>query len=573
MKTTLARLLSLSGLAALLGAGFLDFPVEAQTPDQPADPAEQPAQPAPIPELPQEFPAPPPIEDSPIEPPFEAQPLGEGDPKAPEGQRDPARPASEEPRLPIPPAQSMTEIPVQKVRPGEKGLRMNFRGVPLEMVLNYLSDAAGFVINLETEVRGKVDVWSNQPLDQEEAVELLSTVLSRNGYAALRNGRTLTIVSREDAKKRDIPVVSGNIPDKIPKSEEIVTQIIPVQYISATQLTKDLQALLPSTATMTANEGGNALVITDSQVNIRRMAEIIRALDQAISAVSKVQVFPLKFADAKNLATTIQNLFQSQDSRGNQSGPGRIFAAFQGRGGPGGGSPDGASPGSGRAPTPRVIALADEYSNAVVVSAPTEQMTVIEEVILQIDRDVEEITELRVFHLKHADPQETADLLANLFSTTSGTQSQRAQQFRFGGPGGFGGQRGGGNSTGDSIRSQQQNRVTAVADPRTGSVVVSTSKELMEQIARMIEQLDSDPARKQKVFVYSVENTDPEAMQTILQNLFPEQSNSNQRNRSSTQRQNSNQLNNRTTQNNNQGNRNTGNSGFGGTSFGGNQGR
>src|SRR2546421_7730972 len=28
----------------------------------------------------------------------------------------------------------------------EKGLRLNFRGVPLDLVLNYLSDAAGFII-------------------------------------------------------------------------------------------------------------------------------------------------------------------------------------------------------------------------------------------------------------------------------------------------------------------------------------------------------------------------------------------------------------------------------------------
>src|SRR2546425_149668 len=34
----------------------------------------------------------------------------------------------------------------------QKELRLNFRGVPLEMVLNYLSEAAGFIIVLETKV-------------------------------------------------------------------------------------------------------------------------------------------------------------------------------------------------------------------------------------------------------------------------------------------------------------------------------------------------------------------------------------------------------------------------------------
>ncbi|PYK99482.1 MAG: hypothetical protein DME19_08400, partial [Verrucomicrobia bacterium] len=63
---------------------------------------------------------------------------------------------------------------------GDKGLRLNFRGVPLEIVLNYLSDAAGFIINIKpgTDVNGKVDVWSNQPLNKDEAVDLLNTVLN-----------------------------------------------------------------------------------------------------------------------------------------------------------------------------------------------------------------------------------------------------------------------------------------------------------------------------------------------------------------------------------------------------------
>src|SRR2546423_3764013 len=60
----------------------------------------------------------------------------------------------------------------------EKGLRLNFRGVSLETVLNYLSDAAGFIIVLETKVDGKVDVWSNQPLNKDEAVNLLNSILN-----------------------------------------------------------------------------------------------------------------------------------------------------------------------------------------------------------------------------------------------------------------------------------------------------------------------------------------------------------------------------------------------------------
>src|SRR6185369_5364663 len=79
---------------------------------------------------------------------------------------------------------------VPPMEPGKNAaadLRLNFRNAPIEMVLNYLSDAAGFIIQLDTQVSGRVDIWSNQPVTRQEAVELLNSVLNRRGYAVVRS--------------------------------------------------------------------------------------------------------------------------------------------------------------------------------------------------------------------------------------------------------------------------------------------------------------------------------------------------------------------------------------------------
>ena len=117
-----------------------------------------------------------------------------------------------------------------------------------------------------------------------------------------------------------------------------------------------------------------------------------------------------------------------------------------------------------------------------------------------------------------------------------------------GGPGGI--DMMGASSSTSNERLLKQTQVIAVADPRTKSVVVSASQSMMEQIVPMISQLDADPAKKQKVFVYDVENTDPQTVQEVIQSLFPEQnySSSSMRRTSTTQRQNVNQLNTRQTQ-------------------------
>src|SRR5688572_11187661 len=89
-------------------------------------------------------------------------------------------------------------------------LRFNFRNAPLETVLNYMSEAAGYIIVLETPVRGTVDAYSSQPVTRDEALQLLNGALNKNGYSSLVQGRTITISSKEDARKRNLPIRTGN---------------------------------------------------------------------------------------------------------------------------------------------------------------------------------------------------------------------------------------------------------------------------------------------------------------------------------------------------------------------------
>jgi len=491
-----------------------------------------------------------------------------------------------------PPEPLASPEPLPTAPDGTPMLRLNFRGAPLETVLNYLSEAAGYIIVLDTEVKGRIDAWSAQPVTRDEAFQILETALAKNGYTALRSGRTLTIVSKDAAKKRDIPVKSGNNPDSIPKDEQVVTQIIPIRFISATALTTDLAPLLPSEATMTANEAGNALVITDTQASIKRIAEVIRALDTSLANSSSIKVFPLRFADAKETATVIKDLFASTDSRaggsagGNNGGRGGFggfpggFGGFPGAamggGGAGGGGRGGtSSSGAGnRAAASKVVAVADEHSNSVVVNAPEDAMPSIEELIRSVDTNVQDITELRVFRLEFADPTEMADVLSGLFpddtNSRSGNNANNRGQ-RFGGFGIFGGMNrgggGGGASGNSSDRTLKKGKVTAVPDARTSSIIVSADRTLMPQIAEMVKQLDANPARKQQVFVYSLDNADPQQVQTVLRGLF-ERAGSNTRSTQGQQQQSS-FLTTRSTQQQQQQNNVNRSSGFGSGAGGG----
>ncbi len=318
-------------------------------------------------------------------------------------------------------------------------------------------------------------------------------------------------------------------PDTIVKSDEMVTQIIPVRYADAVQLIENLKPLIPSYATLTANESSNALVLTDTQSNVRRMVEIIQALDTSISSISEFKVFLLQYADAADLAEVINKVFEAQGTGSSATGSraGRIEQFFaRMRGGPPGPPQESSETESiARQAASRVVAMADERTNSLVVSAPAELMATIEQLVLEVDTVAEDVTEVKVFHLQYADAEEMAEIIKNVFGQESqSSQQQQRQSRRFfqGGP--FGGPPGQATQESQSSRSLEESEVQAVADTRTNSVVVSAAKQTMPQIEGMVRSLDENPAKEKKVFVYSLENADVESVAEILKGMFEESS-------------------------------------------------
>jgi type II secretory pathway component GspD/PulD (secretin) len=345
----------------------------------------------------------------------------------------PAAAASGEP-VAIMPSRGNTSAPetVQSrfLPPGHSGtnasdLNLNFTGAPLEMVLNYLSDAAGFIVVQETRINSNVKVTINgKHLSRDEAADLLNSVLNENGYAIIRDGRTLTVVDKNDARTRQIPVKSGNNPDDIPKNAEIVTQIIPIRFVEARQLVSDLSSFVSPQATVVANEAGNAIVVTDTQANIHHLAEIIRAIDDSAEAETEIRVFRLEHANPSDVATELTSIFPSSSGNNTQS-PIRF-------GGPGGGGPGGffrqmmanAAGGSGSSndrvkKAMQVTAVADARIQAVIVTAPKDLMSEIASMMRDLDVASDRDQNVYVYRLNNGDPQQVAQVLQNMFQSSS----------------------------------------------------------------------------------------------------------------------------------------------------------
>ncbi len=94
------------------------------------------------------------------------------------------------------------------------GLRLQFRQAPLYAVLNYLHDAAGFIIQVKPNVpiSPSVDVWHEEEVEPTKAVDLLKQALVKKDCAVVQRGRSLNIMRRQDLKKTWIPLPMLKMP-------------------------------------------------------------------------------------------------------------------------------------------------------------------------------------------------------------------------------------------------------------------------------------------------------------------------------------------------------------------------
>jgi type II secretory pathway component GspD/PulD (secretin) len=426
------------------------------------------------------------------------------------------------------PAVPLATTPANTEPAPTNGLVLNFHDVPLNAVLTYLSAKAGLIIVSDVNLQGKVSIVAQQPITTNDIVSLLNDQLGKNHYSAMLQGRTLTIMDEERAKTYALtPVNVAGTYTNIPITDEMVTEILPLHTLSAPQLVKDLDLLIPRGATLTANEAGNAIIMTAPQKDVRRIDEIINALDG--TALSEVKVSVLRYADAKSVAAELKEVFQSQDSDVTRAATRNNFSRGGGRGGFGGGGPmgmmfgGGGGGGGGGSDTTannvstKAVFTSDDQLNAVISSAPPDYMSMITNVIADLDQPSQDVTVMRVFHLHHADPGEISDELTTMFpSTTTTDQNTRTMGMRFLPP--FMQQQPSGNS--QSQRMKREQTVMVVPDRRTQSVVVSASKDMMEQIKGVVEDLDQGTAGVQIVTAMDFGGADPATVEQTLLGLF-----------------------------------------------------
>src|SRR5438552_9320491 len=309
--------------------------------------------------------------------------------------RPPLPPVSVGPRPEPPPApreepQIATSPPPPTAPPVPAAQRgrfvvLNFDNADVETVIQAASEIIGFNYVLAPDVRGKVTVQTSGRIAQEEVFGVLPAILEVHGFTAVKSGNLYKIVRIEGARERAVPTIVGPVPDPGRTTDEIITQIVPVKYSAVADLSALLRPLISTRGTLIAHRETNVLIVTDPAPNIQRLLDILRLVDVQV-AQEELQIIPISYADAGELAAILTQLFASGRVRfaapGTPPAPAPVAP-------PTPGVPQPAAPGQPSAGAERApLILPERRSNSLIVHAKKHEVETIRRLVSQLDVNI-----------------------------------------------------------------------------------------------------------------------------------------------------------------------------------------
>jgi general secretion pathway protein D len=324
---------------------------------------------------------------------------------------------------------------------------LNMKDADIQALIATVSEITGKNFIVGPNVQGKVTVISARPMRPDEIYDVFLSVLRVHGYAAIASGSMIKIVPEAVAQQDGSGGLNGTHQHE---TDELVTQIVPVKHVSATELVPILRPLMPQGAQLIAHPASNSLVISDRAGNVERMISIIQRIDTVSD--SGVDVIPLEHASAAEVARILSQL---SDTKGVDS-----------------------------ADQPRVFA--DERTNSILLSGGKSGRLRLRALIAHLDTPIADGGETQVVYLNYANAKDLVPILEGVAATLTGDAPPSAKAAA-------------GAATGSA--SSGTSTATIQAHEGDNALVISAPPAVFRSLQAVIRQLD---IRRAQVLIEAV---------------------------------------------------------------------
>ena len=202
---------------------------------------------------------------------------------------------------------------------GTKDILLNFEGADLrEVVRVAMGDMLHENYTIDPKVNGSVTIHTSQAVSREAVPTILETVLRMNGAAMVRENGVYKIGPINSALRGSTTPQMGNL------QPGYNVQVVQLEYISAREMAKILEPLLPEGSILRVDETRNLLMLAGAQGEIQHALETVSVFDLDWLAGMSVGLFTLKSTDVKTILPEIEMLFGDK-SKGPFAGMVRVI--------------------------------------------------------------------------------------------------------------------------------------------------------------------------------------------------------------------------------------------------------
>ena len=352
----------------------------------------------------------------------------------------------------------------------------------------------------------EVEVYPLKNLNSSALADLLTEVYdevlaARQGEVdirALDQPNALLLVGRREAVASAITLI-----EKLdqPLDQASRLRVFPLKYASATDAEvtvrgffvekpgseEDNRPGLGARVRIIADFRTNSLIVGASPRDLDEVAGLLRSLDvENVPATNEIRVFPLRNSLAADLAPVIQGAINGEgegtaatgDATNTRPSTSLSILAVD--------SAEGEMLSSGI--LSGLVVTADANANALIVRGPSSSMSLVSELIRQLDQVPGVEASVKVFTIENGDASRLVTALQQLFSST--TQGQTG-----GGFGGGGGATGGTANLGALTPATASNsslvNIRFATDQRTNSIIATGTETDLEVVESILLRLDT----------------------------------------------------------------------------------
>jgi general secretion pathway protein D len=205
--------------------------------------------------------------------------------------------------------------------PAWGNVTLNLKDADISTLIATVSEVTGRNFIVDPRVKGKVTVISSRPMSADGAYETFLAVLQVQGFAVIPAGEAYKIIPETNARQDGGgPGSSGR---GLP-TDEVVTHVFSLENVSAAQLVPILRPIVPQWGHLAAYAPSNMLIIVDRAANVQRLDALIRRMDQ--SGDREIESIRLRYAAASEIVRILTTLSQQDKQSDPSTRPAVIIA-------------------------------------------------------------------------------------------------------------------------------------------------------------------------------------------------------------------------------------------------------